>query len=285
MGTDSYAQQSSYGVGAVDYHAGINYARMRTERLRRAQAALKRHNMAAAILFGIENMRYTTAVRGHPFASGLSYALVFADHDPILFETGTMIRQQRIYCPWLKPENIRVAYRLLDSICGPEGAKEQAVKFAAAIALALKENGVYGERVGVDALDDVGRGALREAGIELAPAKAALMQARRCKTPDEVACMETAVAISNAGYMAFVNNFKPGMRERDGGAIFHDAMMRAGAELCGGAVVPKFNTFDVYHEVNTDRIVDPGDLVTVNACSTKFSARQAVHLSQLHRRP
>ena len=36
--------------------------------------------------------------------------------------------------------------------------------------------------------------------------------------------------------------------------------MRAGAELCGGGVRSKFNTFDVYHEVNTDRIVDPGDL-------------------------
>lgn len=271
MAMDPYAQKSPYGVGVSDYHVGINYERMRIERLRRAQAALKRQGMAAAILFTMEAMRYTIAVRGHPFASGLSYALVFADHDPILFETGTMLAQQRMYCPWLKPENIRTAYCWLDSICGPEGAKEQAHKFARSIIAALKENGVYGERVGVDALDEFGRAALREGGVELVAAKGALMEARRCKTPDEVACMETAVAISNAGYTAFVNEFKPGMRERDGGAIFHDAMLRAGAEVCGGGVRSKFNTFDVYHEVNTDRIVDPGDLVTVNACSTKFS--------------
>jgi len=271
MESDPYANRSPYSVGVSDFHAGINYERMRNERLRKTQASLKRHNMAAAIFVTMENMRYATAVRGHPFASGLSYALVFADHDPVLFETGSMIKQQRIYCPWLNPENVRVAYCWLDSICGAEGAKEQAKKFANAIVEALKENGVYGERVGVDALDEVGRSALREAGVELVGVKPAIMEARRCKTPDEVACIETGVAISNAGYMAFVDHFRAGMRERDGGAIFHDAMMRAGAEACGGGVRSKYNTFDVYHEVNTDRIVDPGDLVTVNACSTKFA--------------
>ena len=267
----SYSKKSPYSVGVSDYHEGINYQRMRVERLQRAQEVLRRHKMAAAIFFTMENMRYTMAVRNHPFASGLSYALVFADHEPILFETGTMIEQQQGYCPWLKPENIRVAYCWLDSICGTEGAKEQAKKFAEAIVRALKDNGVYGERVGIDALDEIGRSALHDAGVELVNVKAAIMEARRCKTPDEVACMETAVAISNAGYMAIVSNFKAGMRERDGGAIFHDAMMRAGAEVCGGGLRSKFNTFDVYHEVNTDRIVDPGDLMTVNACSTKYA--------------
>ena len=96
------------------------------------------------------------------------------------------------------------------------------------------------------------------------------MEARRCKTPDEVACIETAIAISNNGYTSFMD-FKPGMRERDGGAAMHEAMIRAGAEFASGGVRSKLNTYDVYHHGNTDRIVDAGDLVVVNTCGTTFA--------------
>jgi Xaa-Pro aminopeptidase len=266
----SYTLPNPYGVGGTDYMAGINFARMREERLRKAQAALKRHNIAAALFMRHENIRYTVAVKGHAFCPQLSYALVFAEHDPILYELGDMVDHQRLYCPWLKPENIRFSFSWLDSICGPDGAKQEAERFAAAIVTDLKANGVFGERIGVDALDDVGRTALRAAGVELVDVKPAIMEARRCKTPDELACIETAIAISNNGYASFME-FKPGMRERDGGAAMHEAMMRAGAEFASGGVRSKLNTYDVYHHGNTDRIVDAGDLVVVNTCGTTFA--------------
>ena len=217
-----------------------------------------------------ENIRYAVAVKGHAFCPQLSYALVFAEHDPILYELGDMVEHQRLYCPWLKPENIRFSYSWLDSICGPEGAKKEAERFAAAIVADLKAAGVFGEQIGVDSLDEAGRTALRSAGVELVHVKPAIMEARRCKTPDELACIETAIAISNNGYASFME-FKPGMRERDGGAAMHEAMMRAGAEFASGGVRSKLNTYDVYHHGNTDRIVDAGDLVVVNTCGTTFA--------------
>ena len=168
------------------------------------------HNIAAALFMRHENIRYTVAVKGHAFCPQLSYVLVFAEHDPILYELGDMVDHQRLYCPWLKPENIRFSFSWLDSICGPDGAKQEAERFAAAIVTDLKANGVFGERIGVDALDDVGRTALRAAGVELVDVKPAIMEARRCKTPDELACIETAIAISNNGYASFMG-FKPGM--------------------------------------------------------------------------
>lgn len=266
----SYEQRSPYSGGVSDFQQGINFERMRSERLRRAQAALKRHNMAAALFVRHENIRYTVSVRGHVFAPQLSYALVFAEHEPILYDLGDMVEHQKMYCSWLKPENIRFSYCWLDSICGPAAANEEAKKFADAIVRDLKANGVFGERVGVDALDEIGRSALRAAGVELVDVKPAIMEARRCKTPDEVACLEVADAITNSGYVSFLN-FKPGMRERDGGGAIYDAMLRAGAETVAGGVRSKYNTFDVYHVTNTDRIIDPGDLVTINTCGTGFA--------------
>jgi Xaa-Pro aminopeptidase len=267
---NSYDQRTPYSVGASDFQEGINFGRMRRERLERAQAALRRHGLAAAIFVRHENIRYTVSVKGHIFAPQLSYALVFADHEPILYELGDMVEHQKMYCPWLRPENIRFAYCWLDSICGPEAAKGEAKKFAESIVADLKAMKVLGERIGVDSLDDLGRNALRALGVELADAKPAIMEARRCKTPDEIACIETSVAIANAGYMSFMN-FKPGMRERDGGAEVYKAMIKAGAEAVAGGVRSKYNTFDVYHVTNTDRIVDPGDLVTINTCGTGFA--------------
>jgi Xaa-Pro dipeptidase len=145
--------------------AGIDFSRMREERLRKAQAALKRYNIAAALFIRHENIRYTVAVKGHAFCPQLSYALVFAEHDPILYELGDMVEHQKLYCPWLKPENIRFSYSWLDSICGPEGAREEAKRFATAIVADLKAHRVLGERIGVDALDEAGRGALRAVGV------------------------------------------------------------------------------------------------------------------------
>ena len=261
---------STYGVGVTDYQKGIDFDRMRQDRLRRAQAALKRHNIPAALLMRHENIRYTLAARGHAFAPQLIYALVFAEHDPILYDLGDQLGQQRIYCPWIKPENLRFSYCWLDSICGREAAQEEAKQFAAAIFNDLKSCNLGAENLGVDALDERGREALTALGLKLVDAKPALMEARRCKTADEVACIETAVSIANAGYQSFMS-FRAGMRERDGGAAMYKAMMQAGAEVVSGGVRAKLNTYDVYHFGNTDQIVDPGDLVQVNTCGTIYA--------------
>ncbi len=263
-----------YGIGATDFQAGINFERMRRERLARAQAALKRHGIAAALFVRHENIRYTTAVRGHAFAPQLVYALVFAEHEPIVYDLGDQLEQQKMYCPWIRPENLRFSYCWLDSICGREAARGEATKFAEAIVRDLKARGVSGEKFGVDVLDEAGRQALQSLGVQIVDAKPAIMEARRCKTPDEVACLETVAAITNAGYMSFMS-FKPGLRERDGGAAMYDAMMRAGAEFVSGGVRAGRNTFDVYHFGNTDQIVDPGDLVQVNTCGTIYAGYKA----------
>jgi hypothetical protein len=46
MTLGSYTLPNPYSVGSTDYLAGINFERMRSERLRKAQAALRRYNMA-----------------------------------------------------------------------------------------------------------------------------------------------------------------------------------------------------------------------------------------------
>lgn len=261
----------AFGAGSVDFQEGINYERMRRQRLARAQAALKEAGIAAAILTRPENIRYTTALKGPVFVPQLRYALVFAEHEPIMYELGDMLETQRMHAPWIGPENWRYSFSSLNGVGGQDATWREARRFAEAIIRDLKEKGVYGEKIGTDGLDEPSRQALLEGGVHLVGAMPAMMRARRIKTVDEVNCLRMVIAIANAGFARLCETLRPGVRERDVGAAAYEAMMRAGAETVSGGVRSGPSTAEVYPIGNTDRIIDFGDLVYMNACSTTFN--------------
>jgi Xaa-Pro aminopeptidase len=260
-----------YGIGAVDFQARIDYARLRAERLAKTQAALKEAGIAAALLTRTENIRYTTALRGPIFAPQLRYALVFAEHDPVMYELGDILEGQKVHATWIRPENWRFSYCWLNGIPGAAAIRTEAKRFADAIVRDLKERGVYGEKLGTDGIDEAGRQALADAGVELTGAMPALLKARSIKTPDEVDCLRLAIAISNRGCARLCEVLKPGLRERDVGGAVYEAMLQAGAETVSGGVRSGPSTFEVYHVGNTDRMLDVGDLLYLNTCSSTFN--------------
>ena len=261
----------AYGIGAVDFQERVDYSRLRADRLAKTQAALKDAGLAAAILTRTENIRYTTALRGPFFAPQLRYALVFAEHEPIMYELGDILEGQKVHATWIKPENWRFAYCWLNGIPGPAAVQEEARRFATAIVRDLKERGVYGEKIGTDGIDEAGRQALAEAGVQLSGAMPAMLQARSIKTDDEVNCLRLAIAISNRGFATVREVARPGMRERDIGAAVYSAMLQAGGEVISGGVRSGPNTFEVYHVGNTDRMVEVGDLFYTNTCSSTYN--------------
>jgi len=261
----------AYGIGGVDYQERIDYDRMRKYRLARTQAALKEAGIAAAILTRTENIRYSLGLRGPFFVPQLRYALVFAECDPIMYELGDMLESQRVHATWIPSENWRFAYCTLNGIAGPDATKREAQRFADAIVSDLKANGVYGEKIGTDGLEESTRQALSEAGVQLVGAMPAMLKARSIKSPDEIKCVRLAVAISNAGYATLAETLKIGMRERDASAACYQAMMKAGAETPSGGVRSGPNTFEVYHNGNSDRVIEFGDLLYMNTCSTTFN--------------
>lgn len=261
----------AFGVAGTDWQERINFARMREERLAKTQAAMKKHGIAACLLTRPENIRYVTGVRGAPeFAPLLRYALAFAKHDPIIYELGDTLTQNKVHCTWVKPENWRYSFCWLGGICGPEATRAEAKKWADAIVRDLKEKGLHKEKLGVDAIDEAGRRALTEAGLENVAVMPALREARRTKTPDEINCILVAIAIANKGYANFCETAKPGLRECDLGGAVMKAMLEAGAEFVQAGVRSGPYTFEVTHISNTDRIIEAGDLAYVNLCSTSY---------------
>ena len=261
----------AFGTGGTDWQERINFDKMRQDRLAKGQAMMKKHGIASALLTRPENIRYMLGLRGAPeFAPMLRYALVFAEQDPIMYELGDILEQNRVHCPWIKPENWRFAFCWLGGCCGQEATLDVAARWAAAIYEDLKAKGLHKERLGVDAIDEAGRQALSKLGIETVGVMPAMREARRTKTHEELLCLKMGCAIGDVGYAKVCEILKPGVRECDVGGVVMDAMLKAGAEHANAGARSGTNTFETYHIGNTDRIIQFGDLVYVNLCSTQY---------------
>ena len=246
------------GPEAVDWSERINMARMREERLAKAKASLKKNGIAACLLMRPENVRYVTSTRGADFIDQLRYCIAFPEHDPILYEMppGHLFG----ICPWIKPENLRLAILWADESCGPAATWERAQKFAKLIKQDLKEKGLEKEKLGIDKLDEPGHQALREAGIETVDVMPAMLEARAVKTEDEINCLQMAVAIAEVGWYALYQALKPGVLFRNLIATAKEAMHNAGAEDTWGVLVGSRST----------GIVHVGDVVTVDFCRITY---------------
>lgn len=246
------------GPEAVDWSERINMARMREERLAKAQASLKKHGIAACLLMRPENMRYVTSTKAVNFIDQLRYSVAFAEHDPIVYELppGHLFGT----CSWIKPENLKLAILWADEACGPDATWERAKKFAQSIKQDLKEKGLEKEKLGVDKLDEPGQQALREAGIETVDVMPAMLEARAVKTEDEINCLMMAVAISEVGWYALYEALKPGVLGRDLIAVANKAMYSAGAE----------DVWGVLGGARATGIVQVGDVITVDFCRITY---------------
>ena len=252
-----FALRTYGGAEAVDWGEKINIPRMRVERLARAQKYLKKNGIAACLLERNENMRYVTSTKAIDFIDQLRYVIGFADYDPIIYEIppGKLFAN----CPWVKPENLRLAIVWADEACGRAATWDRAQKFARLVKQDLKEKGLDKEKLGVDKLDDPGRQALKEAGIETVDVMPAMLEARAVKTEDEINCLKMAVSIAEVGWYALYETLKPGVFIRDLVAVANAAMYKAGAEYVWGVLVGP-----------GDRIVHVGDVVTVDFCRISY---------------
>jgi Xaa-Pro aminopeptidase len=261
----------AFGTGGADWQERIDFAKMRRERLAKGQAMMKKHGIAAALLTRSENIRYMLSLRGAPeFAPMLRYALVFAEHEPIMYELGDLLEQNKLHATWIKPGNWRYSFCWLGGCCGSAAAADTAKEFAESIFRDLKAKGLHKEKLGVDAVDEVGRLALASMGVVMTAVMPALREARRTKTREELLCLKVGCAIGEVGYAKVCETLKPGVRECDVGGVVMDAMLKAGAEHANAGVRSGPNTFEVFHIGNTDRIIQFGDLAYVNLCSTQY---------------
>jgi len=254
------ASSLSFGTGYVEWQERINMERLRNERAARLRQTMKGHGMAACLLSGADNIRYATGMTGPAFMPQLYYCLFFAEHDPIIWLHAGHYHHMRDQAPWIKAENMRLAYSWLGGICGEGATQEEAKLFAAEIEQELRERGLKGEKLGITGFDRPATEALHELGIKTTDVWPMMLKARSVKTKDEINCLKMAAAIADVVWARVYEGMRPGVRDIDLAAIGYKAACEAGADNVGRMIFFSGpNTFERGF-TTTDRFIQVGDM-------------------------
>lgn len=243
------------GVGAMALEEGgrVDFERLRRERRARVDTVMDDLDLDVLLLGREPNARYATGVRRlavastRPFAPGcVIVRATGAVHLLSTWDDGVpaeVPREHLFGITWNPQSYVAV----LGAIAGARDAR----------------------RVGVDAMTPLFADLVRVAIPEgsLVDAAPALLAARMRKTADEVACVRTAVAITEAALVAAADALRPGVRERELLGVFDERMASM------GATVPAVEgTFCVtpaapapLRRLVGDGAVDAGDLVAMAA--------------------
>jgi Xaa-Pro aminopeptidase len=246
------------GLIGVDWEQRIDFARLREERLVKAQKALEDSEADMLFVFRTEDARYLTGYRHHLGPTpllGNATVVLNADTPPVLF---TMDYEHcRARMPWLKDEYLQPRANFREDV----GIRKWADSVEAVV------GDLKGKTIGVDlwtpTLEEGLRRALPE--TKFVDGYKILMDAKIIKTDDEIACLKIANAITEAGMDAAQKALKPGARECEVLAAAWYTMTAMGSEWtqCSNIVASGPYTAP-YRRFTSDRVIRVGDPVIID---------------------
>jgi Xaa-Pro dipeptidase len=244
---------------AVDWEQRIDFARLRTERLERARAALSESDLGALLLFDPNNIRYVTSTHIGEWArdKNARFVLFCRDSDPILWDFGSAARHHQMYAPWLPESSWRAGVTSMRGAMPTETGVPDAM--AEKIVVELRERGLEGEAVGVDMSDMVTLDALHRAGVHTTDAQRVMLKARRLKTEDEKALLSHAAAIVDAVYERIYELLRPGVREHEIVAEAMKLLFELGSDQVEAINAVSGDRCNPHPHVFSDRLIRPGD--------------------------
>jgi len=246
----------TYGTMQVDWEQRADMERLRTERLARAKAHLKRSDLGALLLFDMANIRYVTATHIGTWAMDklIRFCLLPQDDEPIMWDFGSAARHHKLYSPWLGEERSRAGISTL------RGAVEgRAESVAEKIRVELDQRGLLVEPLGVDMIELPVLFALQAAGIQVVDGQALMQDVRKIKTEDEITLLNMACAMVDAAYDDLYRAMRPGIRENDCVALVNKKLFELGSEHVEGVNAISGERCSPHPHVFTDRMLRPGD--------------------------
>jgi Xaa-Pro dipeptidase len=248
------ARRTWPGVDAALARGAVEYA------LARLRAALRHHGIAAALLVDPVNVRYASGTSIMPVWTMHSidrYLLVPAEGEPILWEYASA--PPELVSPF---PGIETRTATSWSVFGyGDQAADRASLFASDMVAALCEQGIRGERIGVDRLDVYGFLALQAAGVQLVPAQLAVEQARAVKGPEEIELIRRSLAVADAAVSGLYQALRPGMTENEAWGRLLGQAFALGAEFAECRLLSSGPRTNPWFREASDRPMERGDLV------------------------
>ena len=244
---------------AVDWEQRIDFAKLRAQRLEKAQASLRDSALGAVLLFDQNNIRYVTSTHIGEWARDKSArcALLPREGDPVLWDFGSAAKHHRLYAPWLPESSWQAGVTSIRGAMPRETGVPDAL--AARIHRELEERGLAREPLGLDLTDMETLYSLHRQGIETADAQPVMMRARAIKTEEEIALLEHAAAIVDAVYDEIYRMLRPGVYEHEIVARAHQLLFEMGSEQVEAVNAVSGDRCNPHPHVFSDRLLRPGD--------------------------
>jgi Xaa-Pro dipeptidase len=243
----------------VDWEQRVDFAQLRTDRLSRAQEALRASELGAVLLFDQNNIRYVTSTHIGEWARDKSARCVLLPRsgDPVLWDFGSAARHHQEFAPWLPETSWRAG------VTSMRGAMPDSTGIpdllAGHIHGVLAENGLLGEPLGIDLTDMTTLASLHRLTITTADAQPIMLSARRLKTDDEIALLDQAAGIVDAVYHYIYETLRPGVTERDIVAGANRMLFELGSEHVEAINAVSGDRCNPHPHVFSDRLLRPGD--------------------------
>lgn len=249
----------TYGLGAVDWEARVDYDRLRTDRLTRIKQLLQDSELGALLCFDMNNSRYITATHIGTWAIDklTRFSLLPRNAEPIMWDFGSAARHHQIFCPWLGEERSRAGIATMRGGFDPAAGRAEAV--ARKIRIELEERGLANEPLGVDIVEMPILTALQAEGLKVVDGQQLMQRARMIKSQDEITLLSTACAMVDAAYDQLYQALRPGIRENECVGLVAKVLYDLGSEHVEGVNAISGERANPHPHVYSDRMLRPGD--------------------------
>ncbi|MFS8477794.1 MAG: Xaa-Pro peptidase family protein [Micromonosporaceae bacterium] len=253
------ALSPSPGRMAVDFEERVNFDRLRAYRLGRAREALEQSDLAALLLFDVNNIRYVSSTMIGEWARDkvARYTLLIRGKEPIVWDFGSAARHHELYAPWLADGNSRAGMLGLRGSVAPEAGLLDAA--AAEIRSELAAAGYANGPLGVDIAEPPMLFALQKQGIEVRDGQQVMLDARQIKSKDEIMLLTIAAAMVDGVYQTIAENLKPGIRENEIVALANKRLYEMGSDDVEAINAVSGERCNPHPHNFSDRIIRPGD--------------------------
>jgi Xaa-Pro aminopeptidase len=247
------------GHTLVDFEERVNFDRLRRYRIERIQQALEASDLGAVLVFDNNNIRYLTGIAiGEWTREKLSrYAVYTRTGELILWDFGSAAVHNRMYAPWMKPENCLSSWTTMRGAVPP--AADLMANAVREIKGRLADAGVGGMPVGVDIVDMPMLTELGRQGVEVRDGQQVMLDARQIKNRDEITLLSMAAAMVDGVYQDIVEALKPGVRENEIVALANKRLYEMGSDDVESINAVSGERCNPHPHNFSDRMIRPGD--------------------------
>jgi len=245
----------------IDSEAPVDMAALRTYRLARVRAELRTRDYAGLMLYDPINIRYATGSRNMAvwtLHNAARYCFVATEGPVVLFDFHNCehlsagletISEVRPTCSWYYFS------------AGPRVA-EKARRWAREIADLLRRHGGGNRRLALDRCDPAGTHGLAAEGIEILDGQEVMEQARRIKSPEELAVMNVAIGVCEVAMAEMRASLEPGMTENQLWAILNHVNAARGGEWIETRLLSSGGRTNPWFQESGARMIRPGEIVS-----------------------